>query len=489
MRRLRRFVTSIGLFSLFVLGGIGYAKEVQVSADLQRQVKNLTNAYDSYYQEKDFDALMALFDDDFSYVFSGVGKEELKSIVEEASRERDYRQVETTIRSIQRQDDFVIVRTSVLKKWRIASGKEEELTSNYVLFLKQRNGKLLIQTSSTDVEEGAFDPVSRIYRSKKGKYSIEIPEQWVPVKEPFALQAICPDAVVAVAPDSKSCVVLGFVQLPFQIPAKQAVEADEAITKRLASEYKVVEQGEMRMGDLPGYRSVCEFKIEEQPLSKFRPKNNHRKRERVYFSHKPFLYFFICDAIPPERYDGVRQAFKGIVQSFKIMPPEEGLSLKESVAAEYGQGNISGRVYTNREYGCFIGSPQGWEIRTSSNPGHLVEMQYKKGKSIARLLAAKGLKPSDEARKISAKRLESLKVIVKDFKEISCGDTTIQGTPGIESVQTYYLDALGHFKVKEVTLVRKGMYYLILCQAIEPDKYESLEKDFDEIISSFGFIQ
>ena len=462
---------------------------MQVSPDLERQVKSLNKTYDNYYQKKDFEGLMTLFDNDFSFVFSGTGKEELKHMVKEISKERNYLKVETTIRSIQPKDDFIIVKTSVLKKWQTAVGKEEEHTTNYVLFLRERNGQLLINTSSMDIDEGTFDPVSRIYQSKKGKYSIEIPKKWMPLKQPIALRGICPDAVVALAPDFKSCVVLGFVQLPFPIPPKQAVETDEATTKRMASEYKLYEQEETKIGDLPGYRSVSEFKIEKEPGSKFKVKDNYRKRERAYFSYKPFLYFFICDAIPPEKYEGLKQDFNSILHSFKIISPGEGLSLKEEVAAEYGQGNISGQVYTNKEYGCFIAAPDGWEIRTSANPAHLAEMQYKNGKSIVRLIGAKGLKPSDKVHKMFEKRLGAVKGIVQDFKEISRRDVTIQSISGVESVQTYYIDVLGHFKVKEVTLVRNGIYYLILCQAIEPDKYETLEKDFDQIINSFGFIQ
>jgi len=332
---------------------------------------------------------------------------------------------------------------------------------------------------SKDIEEGAFDPVSRIYQSKKGKYAVRIPEKWMPLGGPFGLDQIVPDAVVVLAPDYKSCALLGFVQLPIAVEPKQAVEADVSVAKRMASEYKIYEQGEMKVGDLPGYKMVSEFKIE----------NQHRKRQRVYFSKKPFLYFFMGDAIPPEKYDGLKQEFANIVQSFKIIQPEEGLSLRDEVVAEFGQGSISGRVYTNEEYNCFIAAPEGWDLITSANPAHLAEMHYNQGKSIARLIGAKGLKSSDDMHEIFERRLEAVKKLVQDFKEISRRDVTIQGTPSVESVQSFRVEKLGEFKVKEITLIKNGIYYLILCQAIEPDKYETLEKDFDKIIASFGFIK
>ena len=51
------------------------------------------------------------------------------------------------------------------------------------------------------------------------------------------------------------------------------------------------------------------------------------------------------------------------------------------------------------------------------------------------------------------------------------------------------MEALGKVHVKEWTLIHNNTYYLILCQCIEPDDYTVLEKNFDRILESFGFIQ
>jgi hypothetical protein len=116
-------------------------------------------------------------------------------------------------------------------------------------------------------------------------------------------------------------------------------------------------------------------------------------------------------------------------------------------------------------------------------------MPYTKGKSLARLIAAKGLKETDTLKDVFAKRLDSLRQIVQDFNETSRRDVTVANTPGIESIHTFKIEGLGEFHVKEVTLIRDGTYYLILCQCIEPDDFAILEKDFDRIIQSFGFTQ
>ena len=172
-----------------------------------------------------------------------------------------------------------------------------------------------------------------------------------------------------------------------------------------------------------------------------------------------------------------------------MSPVDEKLSRQEAVAAEQAEGTVAGRVYSSKEFNCFIGAPEGWEIRTSPNPAHLVEMQYSQGMSIARLIAAKGLPSTAKLEDIFIQRLDAVKKIVQDFSESSRQEVTIHDVPGIESIHSYYLEGFGQFNVKEVTIIRDGIYYLILCQCIEPDDFVVLEKDFDKIIGSFGFIQ
>jgi hypothetical protein len=200
------------------------------------------------------------------------------------------------------------------------------------------------------------------------------------------------------------------------------------------------------------------------------------------------LYFFLCDATGTEKFETLRPQFDAIVASFRLVPVEAGISRQEALAGEQAKGAVTGRVYTSQEFNCFIAAPEGWEIRTSPNPAHLVEMQYAKGKSIARLIAAKGV-PADKLEQVVDKRIDTIKGIVLEFSESGRNKVTLRGTPGIESIQTYRIQELGTFHVKEVTWVRDDTYYLILCQCIEPDDYATLEPDFDRIIQSFGFTQ
>jgi len=278
------------------------------------------------------------------------------------------------------------------------------------------------------------------------------------------------------------------VQLPLklgpddQTSAQKGIEGDTALERRFTADYKVVEQGPTQVAGLQGYRMVTDFKI---PNSS----GDGRRRLRVYLSEHPMLYFFICDAMPPEGFLALAPQFESIVSSLDLDPVQGDLTRQEAVAAEQAQGTVTGRVYTSAEYNCFIAAPEGWEIRTSPNPAHLVEMQYTRGKSLARLIAAKGLKETHTLQDVFAQRLESVRQIVQDFNETSRRDVTLADTPGIESIHTFKIEALGALHVKEVTLVKDGVYYLILCQCIEPDAFAVLEKDFDRIIQSFGFTQ
>jgi hypothetical protein len=281
--------------------------------------------------------------------------------------------------------------------------------------------------------------------------------------------------------------MMGLIQMPLKldpnetIAAQIAVEADSAMLKRESSEYIICKQGPASLGDMKGYKLIAEATLKDS-------KTKH-KVMRAYYSDSPMLYCFICDAVDIGTFDPLLGQFEAIIASFNMSPVDEKLTRQEAVAAEQAKGTVAGRVYSSKEFNCFIAAPAGWEIRTSPNPAHLVEMQYTKGKSIARLIAAKGLRPTDKLNDIFTKRLDAVKQIVQNFSESSRQEVTIHETPGIESIHTYYIEGLGQFDVKEVTLIREGTYYLILCQCIEPDDFTVLEKDFDKIIESFGFIQ
>lgn len=357
-----------------------------------------------------------------------------------------------------------------------------------VLALRPFEGQLKITGIYDAPDTKSFDDQSRVFSSQKGKFAITIPEGWLPLKGSSILRALTPDPLIALAPDFQSQVAILFVQMPLKLgddnaeAAQKIALADRDVEKRLSLGHQVIDQRETRIAGLDGYRTVTRV---DSTIDGGVP----RKILRVYLVDHPMLYFFACVAIGPEQYDNLRPQFDALVSSFHLLPMDAGQSLREAVVEEQGHGAVTGQVYTSEEFNCFIAAPGGWEIRTSPNPGNLAEMQYAGGQSIVRLDAARGLPESAKINEVALVRIQQVKAIVQDFNEISRRNITVRGTPGIESIQTYQMEALGKVYVKEWTLIHNNTCYRILCQCIEPDDYTVLEKDFDQILESFGFIR
>ncbi|MBP8303535.1 MAG: hypothetical protein KBE04_05340 [Phycisphaerae bacterium] len=444
----------------------------------EQEVRQLIEQYNAFSAVRDVNGLMSLYHDQMD--FPTLDPNALRKGIEASLQGEKAPKLEVLAVLSRGQTMGARVRT--------ADSTDEAPQETRLLALRPQDGVMRICGVYNEAGPDAFDPKTRIYTSRKGKLSIRIPEGWTPAHTWAILAGIVPDSVYVLSPDLRSSCTLGFVQLPLklgpddQTSAQKGIEGDTALERRFTADYKVVEQGPTQVAGLQGYRMVTDFKI---PNSS----GDGRRRLRVYLSEHPMLYFFICDAMPPEGFLALAPQFESIVSSLDLDPVQGDLTRQEAVAAEQAQGTVTGRVYTSAEYNCFIAAPEGWEIRTSPNPAHLVEMQYTRGKSLARLIAAKGLKETHTLQDVFAQRLESVRQIVQDFNETSRRDVTLADTPGIESIHTFKIEALGALHVKEVTLVKDGVYYLILCQCIEPDAFAVLEKDFDRIIQSFGFTQ
>jgi hypothetical protein len=467
------------VFVAFVVTSVAFASVQKITPQTEQKVRGVIESCHARYDEKDVNGIFDLLHPSCEEP----PKEFLKQALQREFEKKDLPKSEFSILSITGFKEKVAVHVSSNNMWFI-TGKRE----NLLYILKPQNDELLITGIYTKIEPNDFDANTGIYTSNKGKFSLTIPKGWTPLKGVWLLRGLTPDSITILAPDLESKVMMGLIQLPLKLgpddatTAQKAVEADTAVEKRESAEYAVYEQGPVSLAGTRGYKLITEFEPKEKDIVK-------RRRIRAYFSDNSMLYFFVCDAIGPEKFDSLLPKFEAIIESLSMLPVGEELTRQEAVAAEQAKGSVAGRVYSSKEFNCFIAAPAGWEVRTSPNPAHLVEMQYVKGRSIARLLAAKGLKPTDKLNDVFTQRLNAVKEIVQGFSESSREEITIHKTPAIKSVHKYYLESLGQFNVKEVTLIRDGKYYLILCQCIEPDDFKVLEKDFDKIIESFGFIQ
>jgi len=471
------------LFFLFVGLFLSCVPGAPVTPETRQRIRAMCDTIEIIYINNTPQEMAPLLDEHFGLVHMGAGKQDILKSLEMELNLKIITGYQIEIRDIQREGEYILVRTREVEKRQGATGKKEEEIYLNIYFLVERNGGLFIRNISRDIKEGEFDPQTRIYHSRKANFTIRAPQGWFAVKPLAGLDEIAMDSVHIMAPDLKSCLTLGMVRIPILLDpdrmAQQALEADLAITGRMVEDFQKIRAGEIQVGGIKGYYSLNQFSY----------KGFARTRNRIYLFQKPFLYFFICDAFPPENYTRLEPLFGEVFNSLKIIPPEEGGSIEDKMVSELARGGISGRVYTSEEFNCFIAAPQGWEIRTSPNPVHLVEMQYKKGRSFARLISAKNLPARLTLKELTENRMEACRKLLADFKEIQRNEISIQGVPAMESFQSYSLESVGTFQVREVTVMKGGIVYLIICQAIEPDNYEILKGDFEKIVRSFGFIR
>jgi hypothetical protein len=449
-------------------------------ADVTNQVRTFVDSLQTAYNQKDADKVVSHFDPTCFDMLDSFKKSLQKSM-----DTGDAPQVRMQVLSATRYDAGIMAKIATTK---IRPTKEEAKEQTEIFILKPHGNQLKLMGTYEAPNEGTYDEKTRIFSSTKGKYTVIVPEGWFALKAYGFLNTATADSMIVLAPDLQSQVMMDVVQMPLKLgkddaeTAKIGALADVDVEKRMTANHQVFEEGPTRVAGMDGYRIVAGFEGNGSGISA-------RKRIRIYLADQQMLYFLVCDAIGPEQYDFLSPQFEALISSFRLLPVEEGVSRQEAMAENQAQGEVSGQVYTSEEFNCFIAAPEGWEIQTNPTPAHLAAMQYTAGKSIARLVAAKDLPESVKLDEVVSSRIEQVKAVTKEFTEASRRNITLQDTPGIESVQTYTIEGLGRFHIKEWTFIHDKTYYLILCQCIEPDDYTLLEKDFDKILKSFGFIR
>ena len=448
-----------------------------LAQDIQERANEFMGAYENAMNQKSVQQVLDLIHPDYGEL----PHEMLKDVLQQRFDAAPDKTIKMQLHDITSCDE-------IYKAWVTTTTqyKEGAYDVNELYLLQDHGGQLKLAGIFQEQDPNAYDPDTHQFTSTKGQYGLTVPKGWLPLKGAGVLAGIAPDSLILLAPDLKSQVIFGLVQVPMKLAdtdaetARLALFADVGVTQRLTQQHQIHEEGSIQVAGLDGYQTITSFSLQgQEPIT----------RMRTYLSENPMLYFFVCDVPGEGSFETYRQTFAAILSSFSLKEPAEGMTRQESLAAEHASGAVTGRVYTSDEYNCFIAAPEGWEIRTSSNPAHLVEMQYTKGRSICRLIAGKGIPETMTAKTICDSRIDGLKALVKDFQEITQEDVTIQGITAVQSIQTFAIEEMGQFHVKEVTLVKDGACYLILCQCIEPDDYSLLEKDFDQVINSFGFIK
>ena len=485
MKTLCRLSIALALVCALALGGsFAFGQTQTPSADQTGKINALIDSYVSAYKAKNLNALKALLNSESNKILKADFEVSLKRIFDTDMANASFEAVQPTIGKIQPVDNQIAVHLTLKETVKAADGALSERARRRILLLREQDGRMGIDGSVEEVVGKQFNPETRVCTSENGQFTVTAPEQWISAVPGVALAGISADSVCLIAPDVESYVVIGFIKLPINLSPKQAVEADAAALQRLSKSYVAKEEGEIQVAGMNGYRKVSEFVLSEDSGM------GARQREQIYFGKDRMLYFFLFEAEPPSQYAVFKPALDATIKSFTLLSAPEGTSPQEQVTEKLSKGSVTGQTYTNDEFNCFIAAPAGWTLDTSPNPAHLCQMNRKTGNSLVRLIASRiQVAEIPTTEKAFTARLEQMKTLVQNFKEISRRDLTVGGAPAIESIQSYKIDGVGQIEVKELTVIRDGVYYLVLCQAIEPDTLQPLGPDFDQIILSFGFMK
>lgn len=116
---------------------------------------------------------------------------------------------------------------------------------------------------------------------------------------------------VGESPDGKSSITFAGWRLPDAFGAAELIDADEAMTAELDETFKHLERSAARLG-------AHEW---ETSVSLTAAGGEARKRWRLYTVHDDVLFFFVCDAIPPEKFDAQRDTFERTVKTLVLQSP------------------------------------------------------------------------------------------------------------------------------------------------------------------------
>jgi len=467
-------------FTMLFACGLLLSLSAQAMADTQEQVNTFIEAWQQVVQAQDMEAAIALGHPDIPKAEIDANKGILlKQFSEYASANP-----KITMHNSTQYENYTVVQATIT-----LSPTDQPTSEKHMLYgLKAHGDRLMLWSYAEEAGPDIFNPHTRLVTSKKGQFTLTVPQNWYAAKPMGPLAAISAGSAILLGPDMNSTFAMGVVQLPMKIAdtdletTKIAAQSDVAATKRLTAEHQVLAQGPIVLDGKDAYMIQTQFKLKASDTLTY-------YRTRYYIYHDPMIYFFLCDTYDSKNEKTMTQDFDTIMHSFKLLPQEQGISLQEAMAAQQGEGTITGTVYTCESYNCFIAAPEGWTLRTSPNPAHLAEMQYKEGKSIARLIGLKGLPDTLSLQDLVDGHTKGLKSLTEAYESLSTRTITFQDHEAIEEICAYTLEGFSAFHEKAVHLLRNNTYYIILCQCIEPDDYATLEADFDQIIQSFGFIQ
>ncbi len=444
-------------------------------ASLRARVEELYQRNTQAIEAKDIDALMSQFTEEYVAIGSGLDKKKLRKIVEKQlfSQFEEF-DVNTVIQQIDPMDSEIRVICKCTMKAKKKSDSEWKTIDEDTLieFLKEEEGELKFHVSTKADLERLENIQNQTYTDQELGYSITMPEGWtiLPGKHP-RLQ----DFLAGRSADGNSFFAFGYIEMPYNVGAKEAIEGDAAAQKRMIGDgFEILQTGPTTIGEFDAYEAIA--KINEE--------DSTNQRWSVYMSTGGLLYTFFFNTQPADQFEQAKPQFQSILNSFSLSSEakDDGITRER---ARRAQGEITGQIYTNDELGCQIAAPAGWSLE-STNIGEMlsINMKPETGDSLARFVVTKtgGLFTLNQA---FEGELKGIKALTADFSSEATQEIKVGSVEGQSCIYQFTLEGLGTVKRKSAMFLENDVLYLFVCDAKPPSEFESLEPKFDQIIQSF----
>lgn len=461
---------SLAAIVVLILSAVAWGQNVE----LKSKVETFYSRYNQAFESKNLEAVMNFYSPQFKPMGTLATLEHLKGYMENLFK-NEYR-----LRSKITVDQVKIVdqKVQVLGSCTIESKKQENapwktvLDDGFIEVLEPTDDTFRFISSGT-INRKRFKNINgNTYVNSTIGFSFSSPDDWSLF--PFEIPNM-QEGVLFMTPDGHTPAFFGYVQIPYKVGAKEAVDGDDAVMKKLVKTFTLVDSGPVTVKGLDGYQSTSRFSIDNGELT----------RKRVYLVGGGLLYVFVFNT-PTKHWNEVADRFPEILDSFTLTEDAKSDGVAK-VREQSGSGEILGRVYSNDELGCQIAAPTGWKIESTPLGAFKISISLKppQGDSLVRLLAidTKGIAQLDD---IYKQELDGIKSITQDFtQQEEIGEIEIGRLTGKSSVFSFTLEGLGSVKRKSVMVMDEGVLFMILCDAIPPDVYPSMVSDFDAIIRSF----
>ena len=321
--------------------------------DLQEQAAGVIKAYETGMNQKSVQQILDQFNLHHEEMPQDMFKEALKQSFEA-----------TPDKTIRMQLHEVTRQGAMARAWVTTTTQRQgnSFAVNELFTFEAYEGQLKIAAIYAELDPNVYNPDTRVLTSSKGQYRLTVPTGWLALGGSGLLKGLTPDSVIILAPDLKSRVMLGLVQVPLKLAdteteaAHKAVMADVASTKRQTLNHKILDEGPIQVTGLEGYQVKTTFTLQDsEPYS----------RLRVYVSETPLLYFFVCDAIGAGQFESLKPDFDTLLNSFSLMESTRDPGRRACQRCRGWAGLYLGRIQLFYRGARGVGNPYQPQSRSS----------------------------------------------------------------------------------------------------------------------------